>query len=120
MIIDLAFSASDAMLNALARELDGGAIELLGSTGQVLATLRLSTPVAPAASGGELKFDRIAQDIAANSGNATSARIVGAFGGEVLICDVGDEDSDAVIKLTPQHITRGAPVKIDSFRLLMP
>jgi hypothetical protein len=38
----------------------------------------------------------------------------------VFSCDVGDEKSDAVIKLTPTQIYRGAPVRIGSFRLSMP
>jgi hypothetical protein len=33
---------------------------------------------------------------------------------------VGDEKSDAVIKLTGTTINRGAPVRISSFRLAMP
>jgi hypothetical protein len=35
-------------------------------------------------------------------------------------CDVGDENSDATIKLNPVQITRGAPVWLNSFRLSMP
>ena len=30
-------------------------------------------------------------------------------GSEVFSCDVGDENSDAVVKLNPVQITRGAP-----------
>jgi hypothetical protein len=120
MIIDLSFSSSEAMLDALARKMDGGRIELLGSTGQVLAVLKLSTPSALAASGGQLKLGHIAEDLAPATGLCTSARVLGSNGSEVLLCDVGDENSDATIKLTPQLITRGAPVRIDSFKLAMP
>ena len=49
-----------------------------------------------------------------------SARILAADGNEVFTCDVGDESSDATIKLTPVEITPGAPVRINSFRLGMP
>jgi hypothetical protein len=38
----------------------------------------------------------------------------------VFSCDVGDEKSDAVIKLAGTKIHRGAPVRISSFRLAMP
>jgi hypothetical protein len=41
-------------------------------------------------------------------------------GSEVFSCDVGDENSDAVVKLNPVQITRGAPVRLNSFRLSMP
>jgi hypothetical protein len=34
--------------------------------------------------------------------------------------NVGDENNDAVVKLSPTQINRGAPVRIDSFRLAMP
>jgi hypothetical protein len=120
VILELSYSSSNAMLDALAREMDGGSIELLGSTGQVLATLYLSDPAALKATGGQLTLGNIAEDIAPSSGLATSGRVIGANGGEVLACDVGDAESDAMIKLTPQLITRGAPVRIDSFKLQMP
>src|SRR5262249_25911577 len=120
MTIELSFSSSNAMLDALAREMDGGSIELLGSTGQVLAVLKLSDPAALKASGGQLTLGHIAEDLATSTGLATSALVLGSNGREVLSCDVGDSNSTAVIKLTPQLITRGAPVRIDSFRLSFP
>ena len=39
---------------------------------------------------------------------------------EVLVCDVGDESSDAVIKLNTTRIERGSPVQIGSFTIAMP
>jgi hypothetical protein len=45
---------------------------------------------------------------------------MGPTGTEIFVCDVGGLDSDAVIKLVPQFITRGAPVRIDTFVLQMP
>ena len=49
-----------------------------------------------------------------------SARVVAADGSEIFSCDVGDENSDAVIKLNTTKIYRGGPVRLKSFRLVMP
>lgn len=120
MIIELSQEASNAMLDELSRLMAGGSIELLSADGRVLAALKLSNPVAREAFGGELEFNKIAERDAALTGQAQSARIVAADGTEVFSCDVGDENSDAVIKLNPVQITRGAPVQLRSFRLAMP
>jgi hypothetical protein len=96
--------------------MDGGSIELLSDTGNVLVVLRLSNPAAEDAVGGELEFNKIAEADAVAYGKATSARILARDGSEVFACDVGDLQSDAVIKLNPVQITRDAPVRIDSFR----
>ena len=53
----------------------------------------------------------------ARQGTATAARVVAADGSEIFSCDVGDENSDAVVRLTYHQINRGAPVLINSFRL---
>jgi hypothetical protein len=59
------------------------------------------------------------EDAALAPGRAETAR--GADGGEIFSCDVGSENSDAVIKLTGgAQINRGGPVRINSFRLSMP
>ena len=47
-------------------------------------------------------------------------RVLTRTGAEVLSCDVGDRNSDAVIKLTTTTITAGGPVRLDSFQLSMP
>jgi len=108
------------MLDALASLMDGGSIEL-SSDDRVLAVLRLSTPVAEPAIDGELEFREIEEeDAALAQGNATSARILAADGSEILSCDVGDENSDAVVKLNTMTIYRGGPVRLQSFRLVMP
>lgn len=74
-----------------------------------------------AAVGGELEFNKIAEeDAALAQGSEETARIVAADGSEIFSCDVGDERSDAVVKLNPVLITRGAPARINSFRLSMP
>ena len=87
----------------------------------MLAVLRLSTPVAEPAIDGELEFNEIVEeDAALAQGNATAARILAADGSEILSCDVGDEDSDAVVKLNTTRIYRGGPVRLQSFRLVMP
>jgi hypothetical protein len=74
-----------------------------------------------AAVGGELEFNKIAEeDAALAQGSEETARIVAADGSEIFSCDVGDERSDAVVKLNPVQITRGAPLRLNSFRLSMP
>lgn len=109
------------MLDALSQLMDGGSIELLSGDGKALAVLKLSNPAAQIAIGGELEFNQIAEeDAALAQGNATSARVVALDGSEVFACDVGDENSDAVIKLNTTKIFRGGPVRIKSFRLAMP
>jgi hypothetical protein len=87
----------------------------------LLAVLKLSSPAATDAVGGELELDKIAEeDAALAQGNAAFARLVTKSGVEVFSCDVGDLSSDAVIKLGTTQITVGAPVRIDSFKLAMP
>jgi hypothetical protein len=120
MMIKLSETASNAMLDALSQLMDGGSIELLTGDDRVLAVLKLSYPAAMHAVDGELEFGDIAQDIARAKGNATAARVVAADGSEIFSCDAGDENSDAVVKLTSTQINRGAPVLINSFRLVMP
>jgi len=108
------------MLDALSALMDGGTIELM-SDQRVLAVLKLSSPAAMAAVDGELEFNPIAEeDAALAQGTATGARLVGPDGTEVFLCDAGDENSDAVIKLNTTKIYAGGPVRLSSFRLVMP
>jgi hypothetical protein len=118
--VNISEDGANAALDTLGNMMNGGSIELLTGDGGVLATLRLSDPAAQTATGGELEFNEIAEGNAALTGQATSARIVAADGSEVFSCDCGDENSDAVVKLTPVEIVAGAPVRISSFRLAMP
>ncbi len=120
MILELSEQAGNAILDTLAAMLDGGSIEVM-SDQRILAILRLSDPATMPASGAELEFNAIAEeDAALAQGIATTARIIGADGGEVFSCDVGDENSDAVIKLTgTTKIFRGQSVRLSSFRLAM-
>jgi hypothetical protein len=119
-MIELSAAAADAMLDVLAAMMDGGTIELM-SDQRILAVLKLSSPAAMAAVDGEIEFnDIVEEDAALAQGNAISARIVAADGSEVLSCDVGDENSDAVVKLNTTKIYRGGPVRLTSFRLVMP
>jgi hypothetical protein len=121
MQINLSETASNAMLDALSMLMDGGSIELQTGDGATLAVLRLSSPAAMLDAEGELEFNDIAmEDAALAQGTALQARIVGIDGREVFACDVGDKNSDAAIKLTSIKIDRGVPVRIDSFRLVMP
>ena len=119
-MINLSETASNAMLDALSPLMDGGSIELR-SDDRVLAVLKLADPVAEPAIDGELEFNEIVEeDAALAKGTATSARIVAADGSEIFSCDVGDEDSDAVVTLNTTKIYRGGPVRLQSFRLVMP
>jgi hypothetical protein len=84
------------MLNAIAGMMDGGSIELLTGNGGVLATLKLSDPAAQTATGDSTRSPRATprwQD------QAATARIVASDGSEVFSCDVGDENSNGVVKL---------------------
>ena len=120
MIVNISEDGANAALDTLGNMMNGGAIELLTGNGGVLATLRLSDPAAQEAFGGELEFNEIAEGEAALTGQAASARVVGSDGSEVFSCDVGDLQSDAVIKLGTTQISAGTPVRLDSFRLAMP
>jgi hypothetical protein len=120
VIVNLSEAASNAMLDVLAGMMNGGSIELSDNS-KVLAVLKLSNPAARDAAGGMLVFNKIAEENAALAqGNASFARIVGSDGSEVFSCDVGDENSDAVIKLNTTRIFRNSPVRIGSFSLVMP
>jgi hypothetical protein len=118
--LELSVPTGNAILNTIAIMLDGGSIEVM-SDQRVLAVLKLSNPATKPAKSGELEFNEIAEeDAALAQGIATSARVIGMDGGEVFSCDVGDESSDAVIKLNTTKIFRGGPVRLTSFRLAMP
>jgi hypothetical protein len=119
--VELSEIASNAMLDALAALMDGGSIELQTDDGKALAVLRLSNPAAEPAGNFELELNDIAEeDAALTQGIATIARIIRPDGNDVLKCDVGDENSDAVIKLNTTKIFRGGPVRLKSFRLVLP
>ena len=120
MILNVSERGGNTMLNALSELMDGGSIELLSGNGVVLATMKLSDPAARDASGGELELNKITEGIATAAGHAETARILSPNGAEVLLCDVGGPDSDAVIKLTTTSINKGGPVRLTSFRLAMP
>jgi hypothetical protein len=122
VILELSEAAGNAMLDVLATFMNGGSIELIELPSErVLAVLRLSSPATMPAVDSELEFNNIAEeDAALAQGNVTAARIIGADGSEVFSCDVGDMNSDAVIKLNTTKIYRGGPVRLESFRLVMP
>ena len=121
MIVELSETASNAMLNVLASMMDGGSIELLSVAGNVLAVLKLANPAAQMADAGAIAFNPISEeDGALARGQAATARILSSDGDEILQCDIGDEVSDAVIKLNTTQIFRNSPVRIRSFTLSMP
>lgn len=120
MTVELSETAANAMLNALGLLLDDGRIEL-SSRDRVVAVLQLSNPATRLAMNGEMAFYDIAEeDSALGQGDAISATVLAADGSEIFSCDVGDENSDAVIKLNTTKIYRGSPVRLKSFRLVMP
>jgi len=119
--IELSELAANAMLNVLASMMDGGSIEMLSVAGNVLAVLKLANPAAQIAAGGAVELNPISEeDGALARGAASTARILSADGDEILQCDIGDEASDAVIKLNTTQIYRNSPVRIRSFTLAMP
>lgn len=121
MTLELSEAAANAMLDVLSALMDGGSIELQSEDTRVLAVLKLSNPATEPAVDGELEFNEISIDVSARAqGNATTARILSADGREIVACDVGDENSTAVIKLSTTKINRGVPVRLESFRLVMP
>ena len=121
MIVDLSEAAGNAMLDLLGFMMNGGSIELRTGDGKVLAVLKLANPAAQDAIGRALEFNKIAEeDAALAQGTVLDARILASDGSEVFSCDVGDENSDAVIKLNTTKIYRGGPVRLQSFRLVMP
>lgn len=120
MMIKLSETARDAMLDALASMMDGGRIELLTGDGRLLAVLDLSYPAADVIDG-ELEFNQIEkEDVTRARGSALEARVIAADGSEVFVCDVGDENSDAVVKLNSTNIDPGGTVELRSFKLVMP
>lgn len=120
MIVELSDLAKNAMMNALSALMDGGRIELLSQDKRKLAELELANPATKDASGGEIQFNSIKEEDAAVAlGNAAWARVV-SKDGEVLLMDVGDPQSDAVLKLNTVNIYPNGPVRIKSLRLAIP
>jgi hypothetical protein len=118
MILDVSGALSDAMLDAVSDMIGDGSLELLSADSELLVTLQLSDP--GAAIDGELEF-KLAPGVAVASGEATSARVLAADGSAAFVCDVGDPNSNCVIKLKPDtQIKKGGVVALDSFRLVMP
>lgn len=121
MIVDLSEFAKNVVMDALSKIMDGGRIDILSDDRRKLAELKLSRPATKSSQGGEIEFNKIAEEDAAVAlGNAAWARIFDGDGAEIFTCDVGDVQSDAVIKLNTQAIFPGGPVRIKSFRLAMP
>lgn len=121
MTVVLSEAAANAMLETLAAMMNGGSIELMSDDERVLAVLKLSNPAAKDADSGQLAFNPIAEEDAALArGQAVAARILSSDGEEIFQCDIGDENSDAVIRLNTTQIFRNSPVRIRSFLLVMP
>ena len=125
MQINLSDEARNAMVGEVTTLIDGddgnGRIELLSSSGMVLASLQCSKPCAQPPANGSVTFNAISEDPSAKaSGTAVKARIVDAAGGVVFECDVSDSKGDAVIRLNSNRIVAGGPVRIREFVLVMP
>lgn len=132
----LAAATRNAMLQAIVTRLDLGAgpatmkiysgpmpptgdTALSGNT--LLGTLTFSKPAAPAPADGTLAFATITEDSSADaSDKATFARLQDSNGGLVGDFDVGDEKSDAVIKLNSTNIAEGGPIRITAFTISLP
>jgi hypothetical protein len=65
-------------------------------------------------------FGQISEAPAIATGNAISARVVAADGSVVFSCDVGTEESDAVIKLNTTKLYSGVSLRLAEFRIQMP
>lgn len=118
MILNVAPALNDAMLTTVSDYIGDGTVELLSSDNQLLVTMGLSDP--GAAVDGELVFN-VAPGVAVSTGDAKFARVLAVDGREAFVCDVGDQNSDAVIKLAPDaQIKAGTNVQLESFRLVMP
>ncbi len=118
MTISIPTTTSDAMLTTVANLLADGNLEILSdaSEPELLCVLGLDPGVAV---DGELQI-RVSDGIAGQSGRAAFARALGADGSEIFVCDIGDEDSAAVIRLNTTKIYADDPVQLKSFRLMMP
>jgi hypothetical protein len=93
----------------------------LSDTQSVLAELLLSSPAAAPAVDGAVVFNEIFEEpVAPATGTAAFARVLTRTGVEVFSCDVGNRNSNAVIKLSTTQIDQGGLVRLDSFRLSMP
>lgn len=79
----------------------------------ILATLPLTDPVAPAASGGVLTFSAITDDTSTSAGTANWFRIRDNSGDPIIDGDVGTSGSD--LNLNSLAISAGGTVSITSF-----
>lgn len=84
----------------------------------LLGTLTFSKPSATATEG-VITFDEITEDSEADaSGDAVWARIADGAGNFVLDGDVGDLNSNALIKMNTTGIVAGGPIRITSFEII--
>ena len=121
MIINFPSSIAGEMFAAIVKRLSGGGcIELIDSSGELLATLQLSRPAAYVDMGGVLRFHAIEDSSATTDGTARAARVLDAANNEVLGCDVGDDNSDSVIKFNGCRFRKSGSVKLASFSLSLP
>ncbi len=140
MIMRIATPARDVLNNALAQLIDAagssgsldiymlGPMRTMPATPQVkadpsllLGSLTLSHPCADQSSGGIMNFAAVSEeDAAKRDGHAAWARLRDGDGNAVVDWDVGDAESDAVIKMNTADIRKGGPIRIKSITITAP
>jgi hypothetical protein len=87
----------------------------------LLATLTMTDPAAPGASGGTLTFSAITEDSAADaSGTATWARVEDSNSVAIFDADVTATGGGGIIQINTVTIAAGGPVRITSATLNIP
>jgi hypothetical protein len=110
-------AVKNARLNAVTSAIGTTGVLEIGTAGMatVLATITLSNPAAPAASGGVLTFTMPQSDTAADStGTAAAARIRTASGGTDVVTGLTVGTSGTDIVLDNLSIATGQTVTINS------
>lgn len=110
-------AVKNARLNAVTTAIGATGVLEIGTTGMgdILATIPLANPAAPAASGGVLTFSMPQSDTSAdNTGTAAAARIRTASGGTDIVTGLTVGTSGADIILDSVSITAGQTVTINS------
>lgn len=114
----------NSMLDAITALVDSGSAGLIriydgtrpatgGTATTLLATLPLSDPSAPAASGGVLTYSAITSSSVAATGTATWFRVVTSAGSFVFDGSISTSGSD--LNLNTQALQAGAAISISSF-----
>lgn len=117
MAISHSSSARNGMADYIIGLLSGGSIEILDAGTTLLATLTLSAPAAPGASGGVSTFNAISPDTAADAtGTAAQARMKNS-GGTIVIdgLTVTATGGGGNITFATVSFVAGAQISVTSF-----